>query len=135
LRKLPKAKGGQPSKKNWRLQVTSSLKANGITKNQSANWQKLAAVPEKQFEAANRQIATALGIDEKTVRNDAAENSAGTVKKANKNNEAKAPSADNSAPVITGAVAAKLLQRKERVEEQREESARARRREQQRRHR
>ncbi|QIG93835.1 MULTISPECIES: hypothetical protein [Bradyrhizobium] len=65
LRKLPKAKGGQPSKKNRYPEGSSSLKANGITHKQSANWQKLAAIPEKQFEAAltdQTQMPTTNGI-------------------------------------------------------------------------
>jgi hypothetical protein len=69
--------------------------------------------------ASNRAIATTLGVDEKTVRNDArAEKSAPAPKKPSDNNVAKSASAENSAPPapapsISGAAAANLVHRRE----------------------
>ena len=52
LRKMePKKQTGRPAKNKCR-EGNSFLKANGISGKQSANWQKLAAIPEQQFEAA-----------------------------------------------------------------------------------
>jgi hypothetical protein len=59
-----------------------------------------------------------LGVDEKTVRNDAAENSAPTAEKAINNNGAKISSAEKSAPTLSGAAAAKAVERVETKKEQ-----------------
>ena len=66
LKKLnPHKAAGRPSKNKYPEGTNSSLKVNGITRKQSANWQKLAAIPEKQFEAAltdQTQMPTTSGI-------------------------------------------------------------------------
>jgi hypothetical protein len=52
LAKGEKAQGGRPSKTPSSTAGVSTLKDLGITPKQSSQWQKLAAVPEPQFEAA-----------------------------------------------------------------------------------
>jgi hypothetical protein len=52
LKKMPKAKGGQPSKKNRGPEGSSTLNSKGISKKQSKTWQKLGTIPDEQFEAA-----------------------------------------------------------------------------------
>ena len=47
LKKTVKKGGDQKSKS---VKATSILKTNGITRDQSSNWQKLAAIPEPEFE-------------------------------------------------------------------------------------
>lgn len=58
LAEMPKNKGaayeGNPGKSDARSPdiTTQTLEEMGISKRQSSEWQKLAAVPEEQFEAA-----------------------------------------------------------------------------------
>jgi N6-adenosine-specific RNA methylase IME4 len=71
-------------------------------------------IKELQPDASNRQIATTLGVDEKTIRNDIAENSAPSDKNSNENNVASKANAENSAPVeFSGERAAKLVERRQ----------------------
>ena len=58
----------------------------------------VARIKELQPKVTNRQIARTLGVDEGTVRNDAAENSAEGRKSINPVSAAKAASAEKSAP-------------------------------------
>jgi phage N-6-adenine-methyltransferase len=67
-------------------------------------------IKELQPNASNRAIAKVFNVDEKTIRNDAAENSAPASQKANGNNGAMSASAENSAPrERSGAEAARLV--------------------------
>jgi hypothetical protein len=53
LRQMDKAKGGRPSEKTPSVaEGVSTLRDLGISEKQSSQWQRLAAVPEPQFEAA-----------------------------------------------------------------------------------
>jgi N6-adenosine-specific RNA methylase IME4 len=74
----------------------------------------VARIKELQPKVTNRQIARTLGVDEGTVRNDAAENSADSRKSVNPVSAAKAASAEKSAPPgLTGAEVAKIARRRE----------------------
>ena len=75
----------------------------------------VARIKELQPAVSNRQIARTLGVDEKTLRNDAAENSAPDEKKISKSNDAESNAAENSAPIeFTGEHAAALIAAVER---------------------
>lgn len=74
-----------------------------------------AQIKALQPKISNRAIAKAVGADEKTIRNDRAENSAPAGTKPRKTNEAKPPPAENSA--LSGPEAAKVAARAERVKE------------------
>lgn len=83
---------------------------------QAKQWEKLAARPRSlrikalEPDASNRKIAKALGINEKTVRNDRADKSASGQKKPNQINSPKGPSAEKSAPAsVSGAKAAQIV--------------------------
>jgi N6-adenosine-specific RNA methylase IME4 len=77
-------------------------------------------IKELQPEASNRQIAKTLGVDEKTVRIDTAEKSAGGKKNVSPNNSQTRQGAGNSARLVSGAKAAKIIERRETgYEEQR----------------
>jgi phage N-6-adenine-methyltransferase len=72
-------------------------------------------IKQLQPKASNRAIAKVFKVDEKTIRNDAAENSAPASQKAKENNGAASASAENSAPrERSGAEAAQLAARKVR---------------------
>ncbi len=58
LAKMEKAKGGQPYQSGGTMGSPKTLKALGISPDQSSRWQALAGVPQEDFEAA-------LGGDEK----------------------------------------------------------------------
>jgi hypothetical protein len=70
-----------------------------------------------QPKVSNRAIAKALGADEKTVRRDAAANAAPADKKPSNAKGQKAASAANAAPTLTGAAAAKAVEKVEAKEE------------------
>lgn len=76
-------------------------------------------IRELQPEASNRAIARVMGVDEKSIRIDAAENSAGTTKSANKINGRLSADAENSAaaPSLSGAQVASLAERLETKEQ------------------
>jgi N6-adenosine-specific RNA methylase IME4 len=64
-------------------------------------------------EVSNRAIAKVLGVDEGTIRNDAAEKSAATGKKSSKSKAHKTAGAENSADrAPSGAAAAKIVERR-----------------------
>jgi len=52
LTKMPKDKGGQPSKKNPRPKNGSTLKELGISSEHASQWQRMAAMPKPEFEAS-----------------------------------------------------------------------------------
>ena len=52
LAKMPKAKGGQFSEKNRSSDTTGTLADLGITRDQSSQWQKLGAIPQRDFDLA-----------------------------------------------------------------------------------
>jgi hypothetical protein len=131
LKKLnPHKAAGRRNKNSCPEGSNSALKANGISHRQSASWQKLAAIPEQQPKASNRQIAKVLGVHHDTVNRDLGGNPPRADKNANKINAAQTQAGGNPPAVLACAAAAQLVQRKERAEEKRE-----RRRAQQRRHR
>jgi hypothetical protein len=70
-------------------------------------------IEEHHPESSNRKIAKALGVSEKTIRNDTADNSAPNGKKDKKNKAEKSGAAEKSAPKVSGEGAAKLVQRRE----------------------
>ena len=78
----------------------------------------VARIKELQPKVTNRQIARTLGVDEGTIRNDAAENSAEGRKSINPVSAAKAASAEKSAPAGLTEKAeevAKIARRRESV--------------------
>ena len=55
LSKMEKAKGGQPYQSGGTMGSPKTLKALGVSPDQSSRWQALAGVPEEDFElSANR---------------------------------------------------------------------------------
>jgi transposase len=68
-------------------------------------------------DTSNRQIAKMLGVDESTIRADSAGNPAPAEKKTKKNKAAKEATAGNPAPSVSGAQAAKIVERKEQSTE------------------
>jgi hypothetical protein len=52
LKAMEKAKGGRPSDKTGNTTLPVSLQELGVSKRQSADWQKLADVPDEEFDAA-----------------------------------------------------------------------------------
>jgi hypothetical protein len=52
LAKMEKAKGGQPYQSGGTMGSPKTLKALGVSPDQSSRWQALAGVPEEDFEAA-----------------------------------------------------------------------------------
>ena len=65
LAEQPKAKGGNPNLSNGTTGCdTPTLTSLGITRDQSSQWQKLAAVPHSQFEEAiaEQEIPTSTGV-------------------------------------------------------------------------
>jgi N6-adenosine-specific RNA methylase IME4 len=82
----------------------------------------VARIRELQPKVTNRQIARTLGVDEGTVRNDAAENSANGRKSINPISVAKDAAAEKSAPLgLTGEEAAKRVIRFEEAPAKRAE--------------
>jgi N6-adenosine-specific RNA methylase IME4 len=70
-------------------------------------------IKELQPAVSNRQIARTLSVDESTIRDDLAGNSAHRKKSAKENNERETGSAGNPARALSGAQAAKIVQRRE----------------------
>jgi N6-adenosine-specific RNA methylase IME4 len=75
-----------------------------------------ARIKELQPKVSNRAIAKTLGVDEKTIRNDGAERSAGSGKNVSPVKGATASAAEKSAPPtpreVSGAAAAKIVERR-----------------------
>jgi N6-adenosine-specific RNA methylase IME4 len=80
-------------------------------------------IKQLQPKVSNRQIAKTLGSSHTQVGRDLGTNVPAADKKASKINASQTPAGTNVPPVIAGAAAAQLVQRKERAEEQREENA------------
>ena len=55
---MEKAKGGQPYQSGGTMGSPKTLKALGISPDQSSRWQALANVPEEDFEAAIADLTT-----------------------------------------------------------------------------
>ena len=68
-------------------------------------------IRELQPEVSNRQIARTLGVDETTIRRDAAANAAEGPKEPKENKARESSGAANAAPTLTGAEAAKRVNR------------------------
>ena len=56
---MEKAKGGQPYQSGGTMGSPKTLKALGVSPDQSSRWQALAGVPEEQFEAHSVKLAPA----------------------------------------------------------------------------
>jgi len=69
-------------------------------------------IKQLQPKASNRRVAKLLGVDEKTLRNDGAEKSAPAANKSNNDSASNGADAEKSAPEISGAEAAKIVQRR-----------------------
>jgi N6-adenosine-specific RNA methylase IME4 len=74
-----------------------------------------AKIKALQPKVSNRKIAKVLGVGETTIRRDAAPSGAGDAQKVNQNKGAKDAAAPNGAPGLTGAEAARVVARAERV--------------------
>jgi hypothetical protein len=75
LAAMDKAKGGRPSKTGSTTEPVSTLEQIGVTKKQSAVWQRLAQVPEERFETllngeTSRLPPSAYGIIDESARLD-----------------------------------------------------------------
>jgi hypothetical protein len=74
-----------------------------------------ARIKELTPAASNRQIAHTLGVDEGTIRNDAAENSSRRSENGKEINGSDGADEENSSPALSGSAAAKLAARRETV--------------------